>query len=251
MRYYADLLKLRCFTKAAVAALTHSSTAAGLLLTQYRKRGYVDQVRRDLWVVLGLEDHQPVASRYRIATAINPESCVSHHSAFEYHGYANQVSYEVCVSSAQRFTPFDYDGVSYRWFAPRIDAGMEKRPDAVTVTNIERASLDSINDFEKVGGLEELLTSLEMLPYLDPAQLLSYLTLYDKQMLYQKPGYLLSQFNQTLRLPETFFAECEAKIGKSVRYLAQDQLAADKIYDRRWHLVVPRRLTAVLTQGVS
>ncbi|MDR2895475.1 MAG: hypothetical protein LBV30_02325, partial [Propionibacteriaceae bacterium] len=103
MRYYADLLKLRCFNKADVAALTDSPTAAGLLLTEYRKRGYVDQVRRDLWVVLGLEDHQPVASRHRIATAITPTTCVSHHSGFEYHGYANQVSYEVCVTSATRF----------------------------------------------------------------------------------------------------------------------------------------------------
>jgi predicted transcriptional regulator of viral defense system len=251
MRYYADLLKLRCFTKADVAALTGNATAAGLLLTQYRRRGYVDQIRRDLWVVLGLEDRQPVASRYRIATAINPAAYVSHHSAFEYHGYATQVSYEVCATSAIRFTPFDYDSVSYRWFAPRVDDGVEHRPDGVFVTDLERTALDSINDMEKVGGLEELLSSLEMLAYLDPAKLSSYLACYGKQVLYQKTGYLLSQFNQTLRLPESFFAECEAHVSKSVRYLDQDLPNADKTYDRRWQLIVPRHLTTVLTQGVN
>jgi hypothetical protein len=104
---------------------------------------------------------------------------------------------------------------------------------------------------EKVGGLEELLSSLEMLPYLDPAKLSSYLVCYGKQVLYQKTGYLLSQFNQTLRLPESFFAECEAHVGKSVRYLDQDLPDADKAYDRRWRLVVPRRPITVLTQGVN
>ena len=107
MRYYADLLKLRCFTKADVVALTGSAAAARLLLTAYRKRGYVDRVRRSLWVVLGLDDHQPVASRYQIASAINRDAYISHHSAFEYYGYATQVSYEMCVTSATRFTPFD------------------------------------------------------------------------------------------------------------------------------------------------
>ncbi|MDR0284298.1 MAG: hypothetical protein LBI33_05325 [Propionibacteriaceae bacterium] len=251
MRYYADLLRLRCFTKADVATLTGSATAAGLLLTQYRKRGYVDQVRRDLWVVLGLEDRQPIASRYRIASAITPAACVSHHSAFEYHGYANQVSYEVCVTSATRFTPFEFDSVSYRWLAPRMDAGVEDRPDGVCVTDLERTVLDAINDVEKVGGLEELLASLELVPYLNPDKLSSYLAAYGKQVLYQKTGYLLSQFNQTLRLPESFFTECEARLGKSVRYLDQDLPDADKTYDRRWQLVAPRRLTGTLTQGLN
>ena len=251
MQYYADLLKLRCFNKGDVAALSGSPTAAGELLTQYRKRGYVDQVRRDLWVVLGLADHQPVASRYQLATAINSGACVSHHSAFEYHGYANQVSYEMCVTSTTRFTPFAYDGVNYRWLAPRIDAGVITRPDGVSVTDLERTALDSINDMEKTGGLEELLASLDALPYLEPARLSSYLALYDKQMLYQKTGYLLSQFNQTLRLPESFFDECAAHVGKSVRYLDQNLPANEKDYDRRWQLVVPRHLASLTHQGMN
>ncbi|MDR0989927.1 MAG: type IV toxin-antitoxin system AbiEi family antitoxin domain-containing protein [Propionibacteriaceae bacterium] len=251
MRYYADLLKLRCFTKADVTALTGSSTAASQLLTEYHKRGYVDQVRRGLWVTLGLDDKQPVASRYQIACAVTPEAYVSHHSAFEFHGYANQVNYEVCVTSATRFTPFEYDDVTYRWLAPRIRTGTVPAQPGVLVTDLERTVLDSINDLEKIGGLSELLASLEMLPYLDGAKLLPYLGRYDKNVLYQKTGYLLSQFNQTLRLPESFFAQCHAHVGKSVRYLDQDLPDGDKTYDPYWQLVVPHRPMAALTQGIS
>ena len=251
MRHYADLLKLRCFTKADVATLTGSSISAESLLTEYRSRGYIDQVRRGLWVALGLDDHQPVASRYELATAIAPSACVSHHSAFAYHGYANQVTYEICVTSDTRFNSFEFDGLSYRRFAPRIGAGIDTPSRTVRVTDLERTVLDSINDVTKTGGLEELLISLDATPYLDPDKLTDYLDLYGKQALYQKAGYLLSQFNDTLRLPESFFANCEAGRGRSVAYLDPDLPTADRAYDRRWQLVVPRRVTALLDQGME
>lgn len=250
MRYYADLLKLRCFTCVDVAALTGSMAAAESLLTDYRRRGYIDRVRNGLWVVLGLDDHQPVASRFRIATAVNSDACVSHHSAFEYHGYANQVSYEICVTSATKFRFFDYGGTEYRWFAPRIALGVDRQSDGTSVTDLERTVLDSINDMEKTGGLEEVLTSLEALPYLDSDKLTDYLALYNKQVLYQKTGYMLSLFNQTLRLPDSFYAMCKAHISKSVRYLDRDLPPQDRVYDRQWQLFVYRTPAIPLTQGV-
>ena len=251
MQHYADLLKLRCFTPTDVAALTGSAVSAKTLLTEYRRRGYVDQVRRGLWVALGLDDHQPVASRYELATAINKGACVSHHSALAYHGYANQVSYEVCVTSAAQFRSFEYGSLDYRCFAPRINAGVDTVMPGVRVTDLERTVLDSINDVDKVGGLEELLSGLNAVPYLNPGKLSSYLGLYDKQVLYQKSGYLLGLFNVMLRLPESLFAECEARKGRSIRYLSTELRPSERVYDRRWQLFVPRRPLSVLSQGVS
>lgn len=230
--------------------LTGSARSAEALLTEYRKRGYVDRVRNGLWVALGLEDSHPVPSQYEIATAINATACVSHHSAFTYHGYATQVSYDICVTSATRFNPFDYDGFRYRWFAPRIETGVVSPSRGVRVTDMERTVLDSINDMDKDAGLEELLQSLDAVPYLDPDRLTSYLEAYGKQVLYQKVGYLLALFNASLRLPESFFASCEANVGKSVRYLVADMAAGDRVYDRRWRLVVSRHPWDVVSQGV-
>jgi len=249
MQHYAALLKLHCFTRAEVAALTGSAVSAKTLLTEYRRRGYVDHVRRGLWVALGLDDHEPVASRYELATAINQGAYVSHNSAFAYHGYANQVTYEVSVTSATEFKPFEYGGLDYRWFAPRISAGVASPMPGVRVTDLERTVLDLANDIDKVGGLEELLSGLDAVPYLDPGRLSQYLGLYGKQVLYQKAGYLLGLF-PILRLPESFFAECEARKGKSVRYLSADLRPSEQVYDKRWQLYVPRRPLSFLSQGV-
>ena len=251
MKYYATLLKWRCFTKANIATLTGSDLSAKVLLTEYRKRGYVDQIRRGLWVALGLDDNQPVASRYEIATATSPTACVSHHSAFAYHGYVNQVSYEMCVTSSTRLNPFEYGGLNYRWLSPRINVGIDTPSPGVRITDLERTVLDSINDVDKTDGLEELLASLDMVPYLNPDKMTAYLGLFGKQVLYQKAGYLLSLFNDMLRLPESFFADCEARKGRSVSYLDADLRRADRAYDRRWQLVVPRKPLISLTQGVT
>jgi predicted transcriptional regulator of viral defense system len=237
-RYYVELLRLRCFTRSDVAAMTGSGKAADSLLTSYRRRGLIDQVRRGLWVALGLDDGQPAASRYRIATEVGPGACVSHHSAFEYHGLANQVFYEVYVSSPRRFTPFDYDGVTYRFVAERLDAGVVDRRDGVRVTDVERTVLDAINDVDRIGGLEEFLACLDLVPVLDTSKLLAYLAGYGKQVLYQKTGFLLGHYAERLRLPESFFADCEAHLGAGVRYLGNPK---EGRYDRRWRLVVPAR----------
>jgi predicted transcriptional regulator of viral defense system len=147
----------------------------------------------------------------------------------------------MCVTSAARFAPFEYDGVAYRWLAPRIAVGAVAGPGGVSVTDLERTVLDSINDLAKVGGLEALLASLDAVPYLDAARLTSYLALYGKQVLYQKVGYLLSHFSQALCLPASFVAECASHVGKSVRYIDQGLPAGDRAYDHTWQLVVPRR----------
>jgi len=236
MRYYVDLLRLQCFTRADVVSLTGSEKAADSLLTSYRKRGLIDLVRRGLWVVLGLSDGQPVASRYRIASAVNADACVSHHSAFEYHGLANQVFFETYISTGARFSPFTFDNVTYQNIASRLSAGVVVQPDGVRVTDLERTVLDSINDVEKVAGLEEFLACLALVPYLDSGKLLGYLACYGKQVMYQKTGFLLSFYAEQLRLPESFFAACLSHLGKGVRYLSH---GSAQEYDPTWRLVVP------------
>jgi predicted transcriptional regulator of viral defense system len=192
-----------------------------------------------LWVVLGLDDGQPVASRYRIASAVAGDAYVSHHSAFEYYGVANQVFYEAYVSNPRRFASFDYDGIFYRHVTSRLNDGVITHCDGVRVTDVERTVLDSVNDVDKIAGLEEVASCLSLLPALNPDKLINYLAGYGKQVLYQKTGFLLSLFADQLRLPESFFAQCQSQIGKSVAYLGS---GTDHTYNRRWQLVVTQGL---------
>ena len=248
MKYYEQLLDMGCFNREEVCALAGNYNTAGTLLKNYQKKGYVIQVKRNLYVAVNLTDRQPVASKYRIAGRITPSAYVSHHAAFEYYGCANQVSYQVEVSSEVPFATFGFDGLSYMYIASRIQEGIITRSDLVRVTDMERTVLDGINDFEKVAGLEELLRCTELIPSLREDKMLLYLKSYDKQFLYQKTGYILRHFQKMLNLSEEFFSECSTHIGKSTRYLTANGAGS---YNSEWRLVAPADLSIITNKGVN
>ena len=249
MKYYKELAERECFTRAYVEELTGNAETASSLLQWYQKNDYIKLVKRNLYVTISMETGQTLPNRYRIASSITDGSYISHHSAFEYYGLANQVFYEVYVSGGKRFNSFEYDGVIYRYIAPRVKFGVVENSDGIRVTDIERTVIDGINNFEKNSGLEELLRCIELIPYINEEQLYDYLKRYDKQFLFQKTGYILNHFRKELRLSDRFFEVCESKINKSVRYLYNGLEYEKNIFDNRWQLVVPENLLKVLSQG--
>jgi len=248
MKYYKQLLEMGCFTRDEVCTLTNNYNTTGTLLRNYQKKGYVMQVKRNLYVAINLADRQPVLNRQRIAGRITPTSCVSHHAAFEYYGCANQVSYQIEVSSESSFTTFIFDGYTYMYVASRIKDGVNIMPDGVRVTDIERTILDSLLDVKKVAGLEELLRCIELVPSVREDKLLAYLVMYGKQVLYQKTGYVLRHFQSSFNISEAFFSECASHIGKSTRYLTGNN---EGIYNGEWRLIVPVDLMKMTNKGVA
>lgn len=248
MKHYRKLLELGCFTRETVRDITGNDSTAGTVLYSYIKRGLVKRVRRNLYVAVDLASEDPIASKFRIGSSATKSAYVSHHTAFEYHGCANQVSYQVEVSSDTPFTTFDFNGNTYAYLASRIKSGVLISSDNVRVTDIERTVLDGINDFEKIMGLEELLRCLALVPTLKEERLLEYLFQYGKQALYQKAGFILENFAQELNISESFFAECLFRIGKSTRYLAA---AKGGVYNKRWQLVAPEHLMELVEKGVN
>jgi predicted transcriptional regulator of viral defense system len=249
MKYYEQLLKMGCFTWSELCAVVGNPKTAESLSRRYLQKGYIQSVKRGLYVAVDLASGEAAVSKFRIAGKITPSSYVSHHAAFEYHGCANQVSYQLDVSSDAVFTSFEYAGITYTYIGSRIDDGVVTRHDGVRVTDAERTILDGIHDFEKVAGLEELLRCLELVPAVKEDKLLAYLASYEKQVLYQKTGYILEHFQKAWNLSEAFFAACEARIGKSKRYLSK--LQENMQYSRRWRLVAPADLMKIVNKGVD
>lgn len=248
MKYYARLLEIGCFTRDELSVMTGNFNTAGTLLKNYQKKGYIQRVKRTLYTAINLADQQPAASKFRIAGKITSSAYVSHHAAFEYYGCANQVSYQVEVSSETPFAPFSFDGNTYTCFAARIKDGVTINRDDIHVTDMERTILDGINDFEKVMGLEELLRCLKLVPSVDENKILSYLAAYSKQVLYQKTGYILRHFQREWNLSDVFFSECAANIGESTRYLTNK---VNGIYNSTWQLVVPVGLMKITNKGTD
>lgn len=248
MKYYEKLLSLGCFTKGELVEITGTEAAAKWLCREYLKKGYIERVKRDLYVAISLETHQPVANRYIIASHINEGATVSYHSAFEYYGYANQVFYETHVTSESRFCDFEYDGVSYQRIAPRITSGVTEI-NGVRVTTLERTVIDSINLFEKNGGLEELLRCIALIPSLDESALAQYLSEYGNGFLYQKAGYILSAFATPLGLSEAFFDLCKEHLPKGKSYL--HSATQGFVWHEKWKMYAPADPLRMISKGVT
>ena len=249
MKYYEQLVQLGCFTKNDVEQLTGNSGTTYSLLQNYKKNGYIEQVKRNLYAAISIDTKQPAATHFQIASYIKPDSYITHHSAFEYYGYGHQVFREVYVASKAKFAPFTYDDISYRYIAPRIDSGVVQGRDGVRVTDLERTLVDSLNDFDRAAGLEELLRCLGLVPSLDEKKLLYYLKKYDKQFLFQKAGYLLAHFQIAFQISDSFYDVCEKMAGKSVRYFYRGIEDEPSVFNSRWKLFVPKNLMSIVSKG--
>ena len=149
MEQYIQLLKMGCFSREDVAKITGNIRTADSVLYSHKKKGFVVSVRRNLYAAISLETNQPVCTPYQIASNISLDSYVSHHSAFEYHGMANQVFSEIYVSSSSKFNDFEFDGKHYTRVLSKTNEGV-KKVGKIRVTDIERTIVDSIKDFPKI-----------------------------------------------------------------------------------------------------
>ena len=141
MKHYEKLLRLGCFTQNDIVRCTGSMPSAKWLIREYQREGYIERVKHNLYVARSLETQQPVFNRYQIASQISPNATVSYHSAFECYGCANQVYYEVQVTSESRFRDFSFDSITYRRVLPRI-SGFVTEMHGVRVTTPERTVTD-------------------------------------------------------------------------------------------------------------
>ena len=249
MKYYEKLLELGCFSRSDITVLVGNAETAGSLLREYQKKGYIERVRRDLYTPISLETKQPVPSRYQIGSALFKDATLVNHSAFEVYGYANQVFYEVYVSSANRFSDFIYNGVSYRRVVPK--AGMETVDvGGIRITSLEQTVVDGIADFEKIAGLEETLRCILLIPSLNEEKLIASLTERNNGFLWQKCGYILEELNDGLNLSQVFFDVCRCHVADSKRPLVKDA-AVPLFWNKKWDLYVPQSLSELTGKGVN
>jgi len=251
LKYYEQLVDMGCFTTDDVDAMTGNRKTAKSLINAYKKKGLVDGIRRGLYVAMSLETKQPVPNRYAIASNATSDAYVAYHSALEYHGIANQVYFEVFAASKNRFRTFEHGGLVYSFVPSPFDNGVERKADGVRVTDLERTIIDGIDDFDKVGGLDELLRSVEMIPYLNYERLNNYLKAYNKAFLYQKAGYILEHYKDGLKIPDSFFSDCQSMVGKSTRYLYTSLKLDQYMFNKQWSLCVPENFMAITRKGAT
>jgi predicted transcriptional regulator of viral defense system len=244
---YTELSKMNTFSMEDVYNLVSNKKTASSLVLRLSKKNLVRKIRNNLYTCINVVDNSIVASKYHIACGINETSYISHHSAFEYLGVANQVYYEMYVSSKIRFNDFEFDRITYRYIPSKQDIGvvLPKNTLGIKITSLERTVVDSIKDMEKIGGLEELLNCISSILFLDEVQIKTFLNVYNLQFLYQKTGFILEHYKKQLQISDRFIDYCRSKTGKSTRYLTKDS----DTYCKEWKLVIPRETFELTEQG--
>lgn len=245
MNLYFELMQTPVFTMEDVCKYYDKIESARSAVKRFIKQGTVVKIRNNMYTCISGESREPIANRFQIASCITSTSYVSYHTAMEYYGVANQVYYDVYVSTETKFQAFDFYGYTYQCILAKCKQGIEsvKYSGDVKVTDKERTLVDCLKDMGKISGLEETMANVQGLHNLQEKRILQYLEEYDNQFLYQKMGFLLWNIRTQLGLSDAFFEVCKKKIGKSKRYLTKD--ASDVVYDNDWKIVVPKNITNI------
>ena len=250
MDVYTEMAKYPVFSIGDVNTLTNNEKTSYSQLNRLMKKGLIKKVRNNIYSVVNPTTGLIVATRYQVACAITNTAYLSHRSAFEYYGLTNQVFYEIYVSSETKFNHFEYDNVHYKYVNSRMREGVveARNTSGVRITDLERTVIDSIRDYNKIGGFEEVLNCLGGVHYLEESKLKLYLDIYNTQGLYQKVGFLLSYYQKEMQLSKKFINYCKSKIGKSRGYLVSEE-KDNSYYNSEWQLMVPDTLFEVEDEG--
>ena len=232
MKHYENLLAKGCFSREQLIEIVGTPSAANQVIYEYQKKGLIEKVKRDFYVVISIETKQPVLSRYQIGSNLFSDACITHHSAFEVFGYGSQVFYECFVATDKRFLDFEYDGVIYHRVERKPDTEVI-RQGKIQVTSVEQTVVDSIRDFEKIAGLEEVIRCMMLVPGLNELKVIE----------------CLARNNNGFHFSEFFFEECEKYSSDAKRYLMKE--SQDYVFHKRWKLYAPPSLKQLIDKGVG
>jgi predicted transcriptional regulator of viral defense system len=251
MKFYLEMMKKPVFTIDDIASVYNNLGSGKNYVLQLQKDGYIERIRKNMYTCISPETGLPIANRYQIASAITETSFVSHHTALEYYGVTDQVYYDVYVSSETRFKEFEYDGYTYKCVVTKHLEGIINPPmtKGIKISEIEKTWIESVKDMDKIAGIEEVLSSIELLPSLNEQNLLIHLEKYENQFLYQKVGFILSQYKNQFNLSKKFFAVCKNQAGKSKRYLTKDTKCTT--WNKEWKLMIPDNMFNLKNGGMN
>lgn len=239
MKYLKELTKRKIFNYKDFIAIVGGNNLARNTLQNYLEKGYIKRIKHNLYGVVSLETSECIADKFLIASNITDTSFVSHHSAFEFYGYYNQVYHDVTVSSTSKFNKFEFEENTFSLVKVSSTAFViEVR--GVKVTSIERTIVDSIKNSGKYCELEETLNCINMIPYISEKDILTYLEQINSKMLYKKVGIILSLFKDKFNISDSFFDKCH-EVSDSIKGHFDNNTSAH-VYNSEWKIFIYKDL---------
>ncbi len=245
VKYLSELSKLKVFNYSDFMHIVGNDNLATTTLQNYLNKGYIKRIRRNLYSTVSLESNDCLADRFLIGSHITETSFISHHSAFEFYGYYNQVYNDVYVSSMSKFSSFDFEYNHYVFIRNSSHSFVDIIR-GVSVSSIERTIVDSIKDSGKYSDLEETLNCISLIPHISIEDIEKYLEEIDSKMLYKKVGIILSLFKEKFKIPDAFFIKCH-EISDSIKGHF-DRNTTAHVYNAEWKIFIYKDLEVYMNK---
>ncbi len=239
MKYLIELTKLKIFNYNDFINIVGDRNLANATLQNYIKKGYVKRIKHNLYSTISFETNECTADKFLIGSKVTNTSFISHHSAFEFYGYYNQVYNVVNISSISKFNSFDFEENKYSFIKASSNSFVDEIR-GIKVSSIERTIVDSIKDSGKYSELEETLNCIKLIPYISIKDILKYLEEINSKILYKKVGIILALFKEQFNISDSFFKKCH-EISDAIKGHF-DKNKSSHIYNSEWKIFIYKDL---------
>ena len=254
------------FTRAEfAAAFGHPASAANVtsLLRHHLRAGNIKRVSREVFAAVPAHlaaDRMVVIDRFAAASKLRTDGVLGFHSALELQGIAYSEFNEVQLLSAGRTELVELSFGACRFITPPkalVRAGkagcltttMDRQGVAVRVTAIERTIVDVLHRPELAGGVEEVLKSLDLVRYLDPAKVADYVELLDNRSIASVSGWWLEKRRDALGVTEEVLVRLRARLPRSKHYALGAQ-SGHAVLVEPWRVLLPPLAVDAAFEGV-
>ena len=221
-----------------VKALYPNTNGFYSFLKRAIKSGRIKQVKKGLYALVDPSTGGVYANKFQIASRLFDDSYFSYHDALEYYGLATQsfVSQFTYLTHV-RVNPVDFDDIIYysKISVCNLEIIDHVKENGVRVVSLERAIIDSIDNYHLGGGLDEVEMAIQASQKLNIEKIIMLLEFYNKAFLYQKVGYLFEKYYGE-KIPKSFYELCLSKIGTKRMYL--DCTPGRTKLISKWNLIV-------------
>lgn len=229
--------ELYYFTVKDLAGILHLppekaySTAARL-----RERGFVQQVEKGKYLLLGFEPERVLSNPFFIASHIVYPSYISYWSALNFYGFTEQVPRTVFLCTTKKKAEVIFSDFLFKYVLVKPGKFFGYKKERIgdldfLIADKEKAVIDSLDLPQNAGGMREVAKALyNARDSLDLSILFEYASIMKNRSLSSRLGYLLEMFGtdakDLLELASKEYIKLDPKKSKT------------GVWDRRWHINV-------------
>ena len=250
--FFSEYPVFRRAEYAAAVGRECSDKVVTAMLAQHLKAGNIQRIARGVFASIPAraKGRGWSVDRFLAASRLRPDAVIAYHSALELHGYNYSEWSGVQILTSGAPGRCEAAGFDCRFINPirGYRGSQDALTDGVTtidrlgldvrVTTVERTIADLFHRHHLAGGTDELLNSLALVVYADPAALVRHTRAHGNATAAGALGFWLEREREQLLVPEQALRELRALAPTSLRYALGAKPGSGKTA-RGWNVILP------------